>query len=163
MEFEENKDEEIEQQYTEEDYVDIYSKRAILWFSILFDVIFGGVLLIINLRNAGYKKAAIQVLFFSIFYYILTVFVISVSGIRVDAATLKKASTGVQLNATEIKTLLSLAGLTLILKIAGGLVLTQYFFKRYFPDDDYYPKPIWRAVMISLLISMLAGYILPFL
>jgi hypothetical protein len=163
MDFDENKDEEIENKYSEDDYVDIYSKRAIFWFCIFFDVVFGGVLLIINLINAGYKKAATQVLFFSVFYYIITIYIISISGIKVDAATLKKASSGVQLSPAEIKPLLSLAGLTIVLKIAGGLILTRYFFKKYFPDDDYYPKPIWRAVMVSLLISFFIAYVLPFL
>ena len=121
MEFDENKDEEIENKYSEDDYVDIYSKKAIFWFCIFFDVVFGGVLLIINLITAGYKKAATQVLFFSVFYYILTIYIISISGIKVDVATLKKASSGVQLSPIEIKTLLSLAGLTILLKIAGGL------------------------------------------
>jgi hypothetical protein len=163
MEFNENKGEETENKYTDDDYVDIYSNKAIFWFCIFFDVIFGGVLLVINLIAAGYKKAATHVILFSVLYYILTIYIISFSGIKVDVATLKKASSGVQLSPAEVKTLLSLAGLTVILKIVGGLVLTKYFFKKYFPDNDYYPKPIWRALMVALLVSMLAGYVLPYL
>ena len=163
MDFDENKDEEIESKYSEDDYVDIYSKRAIFWFCIFFDVVFGGVLLMINLITAGYRKAASHVLLFSVLYYILTIYIISISGIKVDVATLKKASSGVQLSPAEIKPLLSLAGLTIILKIVGGFILTRYFFKKYFPDNDYYPKPIWRAIMVSLLISLFLAYVLPFL
>lgn len=160
MEFDENKDDKIEEKYTDDDFVDIYSKRAIFWFCIFFDVIFGGVLLIINLIAAGYKRAATQVLFFSIFYYTLTIYIISVSGIKVDPAVLKKASSGVPLTPAEIKLLLSLLGLTIILKITGGLILTRYFFKKYFPDNDYYPKPIWTAVFVSIAITMILSYVL---
>ncbi|WP_432326794.1 hypothetical protein ACRQ5D_23560 [Mucilaginibacter sp. P25] len=64
MEFDENKEEE---KYSEDDYVDIYSKRAIFWFS-FFNLIFGGVLLVINLYNAGYRKAVPVVLAFVLFF-----------------------------------------------------------------------------------------------
>jgi hypothetical protein len=164
MEFNEDKtEEETENKYSEDDYVDIYSKKAIFWFCIFFDVIFGGVLLIINLLAAGYKKAATQVILFSVLYYMLTIYIISLPGIKIDLAILKKASTGALLSPAEAKILLSYAALTIVLKVIGGLVLTRYFFKKYFPDDDYYPKPIWRAVMVALLISLFAGYILPYL
>jgi len=67
----------MEEQYTEpeeiqddnhEDGVEIYSKMAIRGFSIFFSTIFGGVLLFINLKNAGYKSAAYKVLAFAIGY-----------------------------------------------------------------------------------------------
>jgi hypothetical protein len=148
MEFEEYKTEE-----KEEDYVDIYSKRAIFIFSI-FSNIYGGVLLIINLWNAGYKKAISQVLLFLAGYYYLSMLIIKYSGIKIDLDVVKKASTGVPLTLAQISPLLQITGISLLLNVIAGLVLTQYFFKKYFPDDDYYARPIWRPLVIYILLAL---------
>jgi len=50
--------------------------------------------------------------------------------------------------------------LGLFLNIIGGAILTGYFFKKYFPDDDYYPKPIWGALAVSVIIILILGLIL---
>lgn len=159
MEFDENKDEEIENKYSEDDYVDIYSKRAILGFSVFFGVIFGGVLLMLNLRAAGFKRAAWQVLLFSAFYHILSGVLISATGLRVNVAAIKAGASGTPLNPADMQTVISLYALTLLINLAGGLVLTRYFFKKYFPDNDYYPKPIWTPLLVAILIAIAASYI----
>jgi hypothetical protein len=144
----------------EEEYVDIYSKRAVLGFSAFFNVIFGGALLMFNLRAAGYKKEAGQVILFSILYHILSLFIISATGIKVSAAAIKLGAAGGQISPADIKSIFSLFALTLVINTIGGLILTRYFFKKYFPDNDYYPKPILQALMICLLISVVSSLIL---
>ncbi|MEO6149557.1 MAG: hypothetical protein ABIP28_05325 [Mucilaginibacter sp.] len=108
--------------------VEIYSKQAIWGFTIFFSTLFGGILLMQNLRAAGYKKAGYMVLLFSIIYKILTVAFTLIVGIRL---------------------------LGVIFDIAGGAILAEYFFRKYFPDDDYYPKPIWRALAAAILLAIL--------
>jgi len=49
-----------------------------------------------------------------------------------------------------------LFGLSLAFNIIGGLILTQYFFKKYFPDKDYYPKSIVTPVIVIVFIVILA-------
>ena len=159
MEFDENKDEETEDKYTEDEYVDIYSKGAILGFSAFFGVIFGGVLLMLNLRAAGFKRAAWQVLIFSIFYHILSGIIISSTGMKINVAAIKAGANGAQLSPEQVQSVVALYALTLIVNIAGGLVLTRYFFKKYFPDNDYYPKPIWTPLLVAILIAIAASYI----
>lgn len=132
-------DEVNEEEYIDDpEAVEIYSKTAIWCFSIFFSMIFGGVLLVHNLRAAGYKRAANMVLVFSIAYTVLSVAVAAVWG-------------------------LSNRYIGLITNIIGGAVLTEYFFNKYFPDNDYYPKPVWRALGISILVVLGMAVLLAFL
>jgi hypothetical protein len=123
----------MENEYTEEpdenqdEQVEIYSKWPIRLFSLFFSPIFGGVLLIINLRKAGYKQAIASVLLFSIGYTFITAMLLSSLGIT--------------------------GGLIpIIFNLMGGMILSDYFYKKYFPDEDYYPKPIWGALAVALVI-----------
>jgi magnesium-transporting ATPase (P-type) len=118
--------EEQPEEESKEEAVDIYSRQAILGFSIFFSTIFGGVLLFWNLRNVGYKKAANGALLFSICYSLFCMLLVS-----------------------SVKTF---AFAPLFFNVAGGVILSSYFFPKYFPDNDYYPKPIWKPLIISLLI-----------
>lgn len=118
--------------YTEasENYdIEIYSKRAIVGFSIFFSTIFGGVLLMINLREAGYKKAANLVLLFSVAYTLLGSVIMSYVSTPSGA-------------------------FALIFNGVGAYILTGYFFNKYFPEDDYYPKSIAKPLIVSLLICI---------
>jgi hypothetical protein len=129
----------MDDQYTEEpkeqpgdvpeEPVDIYSKRAIRGFSIIFSTVFGGVLLMINLWQVGYKKAAWGVLGFSVVYTLVASLLI---------------------NSMKTPSSLMAIGINLI----GGMILTEYFFPKYFPDNDYYPKPIWNALAVSILVTL---------
>ncbi|PWK77098.1 hypothetical protein LX99_02908 [Mucilaginibacter oryzae] len=153
MEFDNNE----EQRYSDDDYVDIYSKRAIFWFS-FFNLIFGGVLLVINLYNAGFKKAIPAVLAFVLFFTYLSSFIILHSGINmqllVDA--MNTATKGGQPTPQQLNTLLTVLGINLGLGLIGALILTQLFFKRYFPDNDYYPKPIGIPLLIFILLMFIS-------
>lgn len=117
-----------------EEHVEIYSKSAIRGFSIFFSTIFGGALLYYNLLTAGYKNAARMVLFFSVLYSILVVFLVS--------------------------TFFNYNGASIVLNVVGGFILSDYFFPKYFPDKDYYPKPIWKALGVSVLICLVMVLIL---
>ncbi len=111
-------------------YPKIYSKRAIRGFSIFFTSIFGGVLLMQNLIDIGKKKEATHILILSIIFTALTITVVNISG--------KPQSS-----------------LTLLCNIIGGYILSDFFYKRYFPDDEKYEKKkIWRPLIISIFITI---------
>ena len=105
----------------------IYSKKAILGFSIFFAPIFGGVLLRQNLIDDNRKKEANIVLLTSIVFTVLTILIV---------------------NSMEKKT----SSLTYLLNMGWGAILTEYFFKKYFPNENYEYKKIWKALLISIII-----------
>lgn len=106
----------------------IYSKRVIFGFSILFSTIFGGVLLMQNLRDVDRKKEANLVLLVSILY---------------TALVMVLATTNAQHNST----------LTWLMNAIGGSILCEYFFRKNFPDENRYgKKKIWKPLLISVLI-----------
>jgi hypothetical protein len=125
---------ETEEQQPDEQGVAIYSKSAVLWFAILFSPIAGGILLMLNLRSAGYKKEGYSVLFFSLAYYVLSRTLLG------------------YLNQTLILSIRNLFICTLILDIIGGGILAEYFFKKHFPDNDYEHKSILKPLFILLLV-----------
>jgi len=127
----------------EEEAVEIYSKQAIFWFSVLFNPIFGGALLMQNLRDVGYKKEANQVIFFAIIYFIIPQTILSVIPINMVAYML----------------------ITVGLNVGAGFIFIDYFYPKYFPDNDYYPKSIWRVlfrcIAISIIFALLSQYLTP--
>jgi hypothetical protein len=104
----------------------LYSKRAVLGFSIVFATIFGGVLLYHNLRDTGRRREAGWVLLFSIGYTALAIWALNLLPHRSS-------------------------GLTYVVNAAGGGFLTEYFFKKYMPAR-FTAKKIWKALLISILI-----------
>ncbi|NVO85995.1 hypothetical protein [Hymenobacter terrestris] len=110
----------------------IYSKKAILGFSIFFAPIFGGVLLRQNLMDDNRKREANIVLLTSIVFTVLTILIV---------------------NNMEKKT----SSLTYLLNMGWGVILSEYFFRKYFPKDNYEYKKIWKALLISIVI------VIPFL
>ncbi len=107
--------------------VKIYSKKAILAFSIIFAPIFGGVLLRQNLIDYKKKKEANIVLLTSIVFTVLTILIV---------------------NSLDKKT----SSLTYLLNMGWGVILSEYFFKKYYPNDNYEYKKIWKALLISIVI-----------
>ena len=107
-----------------------YSKKAILGFSIFFSSIFGGILLMKNLKEIGMKKEAKTVLNTSI---ILTVLPFLLAWLME-----KEVST-----------------YTLLANIIGGLVLSEFYFGLYIPKEQIFEsKKIWKPLLISLLITI---------
>ncbi len=109
----------------------LYSARAVRLFSVLFTVVFGGVLLYQNLKELGNKAAARRVLLFSIGYTVLAM--VLLWNIPVQHTS----------------------SLTLGINLIGGGVLSGYFFPKYIPDAANYPtKKVWKPLLISVLIAL---------
>ena len=107
-----------------------YSKKAILGFSIFFSSIFGGILLMQNLKEIGMKKEAKTVLNTSV---ILTVLPFLLAWLME-----KEVST-----------------YTFLVNIIGGLVLSEFYFGLYIPKEQIFEsKKIWKPLLISLLITI---------
>lgn len=108
----------------------IYSKIAIWGFSVFFSAIFGGILLMQNLRDVGRKKEANQIFIYSIIYIIITIVIIN---------AFDKQNTS----------------MNLLFNMAGGAILSEYYFKNYFPnDEELEKKKIWKPLIISILITI---------
>ena len=106
----------------------IYSKRVIYVFSVLFSSIFGGVLLMQNLKDIGKRKEANIVLLVSVLLAVATIVIANVIKGRAVA---------------------------LVCNIGSAALLTEYFYKKYFPDDtDYDKKKIWKPLIIGIAISL---------
>ena len=107
-----------------------YSKKAILGFSIFFSPIFGGILLMQNLKEIGMKKEAKTVLNTSI---ILTVLPFLLAWLME-----KEVST-----------------YTFLVNLIGGLVLSEFYFGLYIPKEQIFEsKKIWKPLLISLMITI---------
>jgi hypothetical protein len=128
----------------EGEYVEIYSGWAIWWFSVLASPLFGGVLLVLNLKAAGYKKAMYMVLAFIILYMIMANVVIN-QFLLTHKVDFKVLSPNLGI----------FCGITIGLNIIAGLILSLYFFKKYFPDNDYYPKSILSPLFITVFVILL--------
>lgn len=139
--------EESERDQPTENSIAIYSKTAILWFSIFFSPVVGGILLMLNLRSVGYKKEGSMVLYFSIAYRILSVIALNYF-VKMP-----------QINVTnpDFHALIKPFTYSLALDIIGGGILAEYFFKKYFPDNDYERKSITRPLIIVILIAIPLG------
>ncbi|HNR19350.1 MAG TPA: hypothetical protein PKN75_12040 [Bacteroidia bacterium] len=108
----------------------IYSKMAIMGFSVFMSPIFGGVLLMQNLKYIGNKKAAYLILVVSVLLLLATIIIVGNS---------------------EKKT----SSLTWLCNLIGGAILSEYFFKKYFSNgDEYEKKKIWKPLIISILIAI---------
>lgn len=126
-------DDDFEEEYEDtdeqpqEEYIELYSKWSIWGFSIFFSSFFGAALLVRNLFVSGYKKAAFGIIAFAIAY----------------SCASYAAILALQNNA-----------LVIIANLLGGFLYGEFFFKRYFPESDYYPKSIWGALGVALLVSI---------
>ena len=108
----------------------IYSQKAIWGFSIFFSSIFGAVLLMQNLKDIGKKKEANIILLISILYTALAIYLVNIP---------EKPETS----------------MTFIINAVGGLVLSKYYYSKYFPNDDRYEKKkIWKPLIISIIIMI---------
>jgi uncharacterized membrane protein YidH (DUF202 family) len=107
---------------------EIYSKRVIYTFSFLFSSVFGGILLMQNLKDINKKKEATIVLLISILLTVATILITTFLEIKNNTVGL-------------------------ICNIAGAALLSEYFFKKYFPDETDYPKKkIWKPLIIGIIL-----------
>lgn len=113
----------------EQDLPQLYSKRLILSFSILFSTIFAAALLIANLRKLGKQAAAAWVLIFAIGYLVLSAVVMAVFEL---APTL-----------------------TVIANVIGAAILNEFFWNRYIGSETEFEKKSWiRPAAISVFIVL---------
>lgn len=107
----------------------IYSKQAILGFSIFMSTLFGGILLYQNLINVKKKKEAYIVLGISILLTIISVIIVNIP--------------------ENPKSYLAY-----VCGFAGGSLLSNYFVPKYFPNKEQYPKKeIWNPLLIAVIIT----------
>ena len=107
-----------------------YTKKAIFGFSIFFSSIFGGILLMQNLKEIGMEKEAKKVLKTSVILTVIPFFI---------AWLMEK----------EVSTY------TLLTNIIGGLILSEFYFGLYISKEQIFEKKkIWKPLLISLLITI---------
>lgn len=105
----------------------IYSKKSIWGFSLFFAPVFGGFLLRQNLVEDNRKKEGNLMLIVSILFTLITLFIV----IYFEPEN---------------------SSLTYLLNMGWGAILSGYFYKKYYPENDYKFKKIWKPLIISLLI-----------
>lgn len=138
-------DDDFEEEYEdtdeqpEGDYVELYSKWSIWGFSIFFSSFLGAALLIRNLWVSGFKRVAFGIGAFALIYSC------------VSYAAIISIPT---------KDIIIINLLVILANIIGGYMYAVFFYKRYFPADDYYPKSIWGALGIAILIYMALAVIM---
>lgn len=108
---------------------ELHSKKVIMVFSGLFSMIFGAVLLMYNMKQTDNQTGRIQVLIFGILYTIITLVVVN---------------------------LLKIGGnIALIFNIAGGGILTEYFWNKFIGKEFQHRKRSWiKPAIISVLITI---------
>lgn len=104
----------------------LYSSRAIYAFSIFFSLIAGAALLAINIRDKKIKRILIAS---SIGYYIL---------INIALLYIPRSNN---------------TGLGFIINGLGSVLMMQIFWNKYIgKDTEYRPKPIWKPLIICIII-----------
>jgi len=146
MEFEEQ--EELQPRRSN---IAIYPKWAVLGFSIVFSTVIGSILLMLNLRAIGNKRAGYIVLFFGIAYKAITVFLLRL------VIPPPKANATMQ----EILSNPKLIYYSLAVDLLGAAILAEYFFKKYIPNsNDYGRKGIGVPLLVIFGLTMILGLLL---
>ena len=103
----------------------LYSDRVIYTFSILFSVIFGGILFAINLKEVHKRKGIYPVIIFSVLYTALSIYILNL----IDVGTYA----------------------TLALGAIGALILNTVFWNKYIGKGIKYNKRSYRKPLIIAL------------
>ena len=116
----------------------LYSKTAVRLFSFFFSSIFGGVLLMQNLKDLKKPNEARTAIF---------------------------AAIGITLAAIVLPSLLPASGnsLSIPINLAGAYILSDVIYKKYIPDGENYPtksirKPLIIGLAIFVPLTILAIY-----
>ena len=111
----------------------LYSRKIIDWATIIFGIIVGTILMVINLRNTEKKKGIITVLIFGIVYFLLEIYIL----------TLIRESTFSIANIAR----LSLNGL-------GAYIMHTIIWNKFIGKDfNYRKKPIWLPNILGIIIE----------
>lgn len=107
---------------------ELHSKKVIRVFAILFSTIFGAVLLMFNMKETDNSKGRIQVLVFGILYTLASIVLINLLNIKSNF-------------------------LALFFNLAGGAILTEYFWDKFIGKEFKYRKRSWvKPAIISIII-----------
>ena len=108
----------------------LYSRKAIYFFTSFFSVVFGGILMSINLKKVNRKDAIWIVLVYSVAYVVAQVLILS----------------QFKMNGT----------LTLVVSMIGSFALYNFFWKKYIGiETKYRTKQIWIPLIIGVGIFSL--------
>ncbi|HVW98746.1 MAG TPA: Nif11-like leader peptide family natural product precursor [Mucilaginibacter sp.] len=112
-----------------------YSKRAILIFSILFSVLFGSVMLAMNVSRSREAGKAFLVVLYGLGFTVLTGLLTS----------------SIKMN----------LGITIITAYVGALIMEMLFWNRYVGKTTLYrPKPIWGPLITGILLASIIVYLI---
>ena len=103
----------------------LYSDKVIYTFSILFSVLFGGILFANNLKTVGDKKGTLPVIVFSVLYTGLTIYLVNLINANSSA--------------------------TFILNMIGALIINNLFWNKYIGKSQLYHKKSYKKPLIIAL------------
>jgi hypothetical protein len=115
----------------------IYSRKAILIFSAICSPLFGGFLLRQNLLDIKNKKAANKILIISTIFTGISIFILY---------HLSKRSP-----------------YNLFLNGAFGFVLSEYYFRKYFPAENYQYKTNSKPLIIAIITLLACVFAIVFI
>jgi hypothetical protein len=135
------------------DYIEIYSRKAIFWFAV-FSPLYASILLMINLWAAGFKSAIYQVVIFIFGWAFLTYIVEN------KLAQLLHINNILTSDPKLFSKVLYVDLASLALNIVCGGILAGFFFKKYFPDNDYYPRSVQTPLVIFICFILFSLFAL---
>jgi hypothetical protein len=103
----------------------LYSKKLINTFTILFSVIFGGIMLVINLKAVNNKRGIYPVIIFSVLYTALSFYILSLINIGTPG--------------------------TVAFGAIGALILNNVFWNKYIGKGTLYHKKSYKIPLIIAL------------
>jgi hypothetical protein len=116
-----------DEDFEEEELPVLYSDRVIFTFSLLFSVVFGGILFARNLKEVDRRDGIAPVVIFSVIYSLFSIYVLDI------------AKTG-------------MVG-TITLAIIGSTIINTFFWDRYIGRrTPYYRKSYRKPLLIALAI-----------
>lgn len=106
----------------------LFSRRAIYGFSVFFSVVFGSIMLAINVSKTAGKGKAVLVVLFGLVYTVVTILI---------AETLKLNS-----------------GLGVVISLLGAVLIETLFWNRFIGNATLYRKrPIWVPLAIAVVLA----------
>lgn len=111
----------------------LYSRKTIDWTTLIFGIIVGSILMVLNLKSTEKKKGKLIVLIFSIVYFFLEIYILSLIP--------DKTSSFVYLAR------LNLNGL-------GAFIMHTLIWDKFIGKDfKYRKKPIWLPIILGIIIE----------
>jgi hypothetical protein len=105
---------------------ELYTQPAIFGFTFFFSIITGAILLSINLKKLGKIREINVVMLTSVAYLLL-------------ASLLFAGLAGNMI-------------VSMVFNVVGGIILTQFFWKKYIGDINYKRRQVWIPLVICLVI-----------